>query len=81
MTGEHGVYVALVNRGRTDCALDGYPGVALYDTAGVILPFRACPDKTLSGLTDTAAAIALGEPRTKVRRWIKLTSRRDTDPR
>ena len=28
-----------------------------------------------------AAAIALAEPRTEVRRWIRLTSRRDTDPR
>jgi hypothetical protein len=28
-----------------------------------------------------AAAIALAEPRTEVRRWIKLTSRRRTDPR
>lgn len=26
-----------------------------------------------------AAAIALDEPRTEVRRWIKLTNRRDTD--
>lgn len=40
MTGEHGAYVALVNRGRTACALDGYPGVVLYGTAGEILPFR-----------------------------------------
>jgi hypothetical protein len=28
-----------------------------------------------------AVAIALAEPRTEVRRWIKLTSRRRTDPR
>jgi hypothetical protein len=42
--------------------------------AGVREPRRPRP-------TLPAAAIALAEPRTEVRRWIKLTSRRHTDPR
>lgn len=42
--------------------------------AGVREPRRPRP-------TLPAAAIALAEPRTEVRRWIKLTNRRDTDPR
>jgi hypothetical protein len=42
--------------------------------AGVREPRRPRP-------TLPAAAVALAEPRTEVRRWIKLTSRRDTDPR
>jgi hypothetical protein len=40
MTGEHGAYYALVNRGRTACILDGYARVALYDAQGTVLPFR-----------------------------------------
>jgi uncharacterized protein DUF4232 len=40
MTGEHGGYFALVNRGQTACTLDGYPSVVLSDTASANLPFR-----------------------------------------
>jgi hypothetical protein len=40
MTGEHGAFYALVNRGQSACTLHGYPGVALYDAAGTMLPFR-----------------------------------------
>jgi hypothetical protein len=40
--------------------------------AGVREPRRPRP-------TLPAAAIALDEPRTEVRRWIRLTNRRDTD--
>jgi hypothetical protein len=40
--------------------------------AGVREPRRPRP-------TLPAAAIALAEPRTEVRRWIKLINRRDTD--
>jgi hypothetical protein len=40
MTGEHGAFYRLVNHGRTACTLTGYPGVALYDARGNLLPFR-----------------------------------------
>jgi hypothetical protein len=40
--------------------------------AGVREPRRPRP-------TLPAAAVALAEPRTEVRRWIKLINRRDTD--
>jgi Protein of unknown function (DUF4232) len=40
MTGEHGAFYALVNQGQSACTLHGYPGIALYDAAGTMLPFR-----------------------------------------
>jgi hypothetical protein len=39
MTGEHGVLIELVNRGRLACTLTGYPEVTLY-AGGRPLPFR-----------------------------------------
>jgi hypothetical protein len=39
MTGEHGVFYELVNRGRVACPLAGYPHITLY-AGGDPLPFR-----------------------------------------
>jgi hypothetical protein len=40
MTGEHGDFYALVNRGPSACTLAGYPDVTLYDANGAPLPFH-----------------------------------------
>lgn len=40
MTGEHGAFYRLVNHGQMACTLTGYPGIALYDARGDLLPFR-----------------------------------------
>ena len=40
MTGEHGDFYALVNRGASVCTLAGYPGITLYDANGAPLPFH-----------------------------------------
>jgi hypothetical protein len=38
-TGQHSLGLLLVNTGAAICHLDGYPRVALLDTAGRVLPF------------------------------------------
>jgi hypothetical protein len=40
MTGEHGDYYVLVNRGKTTCGLAGYPGITLEDPSGTPMKFR-----------------------------------------
>lgn len=40
MTGEHGDFYALINRGASACTLAGYPDIALYDAGGAPLPFH-----------------------------------------
>ena len=40
VTGEHGVIYALVNRGKTACRLDGYPGITIDDATGTLMKFR-----------------------------------------
>ena len=71
-TGVSGVWIALMAPLRW---ATGYLGrrKSQPPEAGVREPRRPRP-------TLPAAAIALAEPRTEVRRWIKLTNRRDTDP-
>ncbi len=39
-TEEHGDIYMLVNRGRSACALAGYPGITLYDPSGAVLRFH-----------------------------------------
>jgi hypothetical protein len=40
MTGEHGDFYALINRGALACTLTGYLDITLYDANGAPLPFR-----------------------------------------
>jgi uncharacterized protein DUF4232 len=40
MTGEHGDFYALINRGARACTLAGYLDIRLYDANGAPLPFR-----------------------------------------
>jgi hypothetical protein len=40
LTGEHGDYYLLVNRGKTTCELAGYPGITLEDASGTPMKFR-----------------------------------------
>jgi Protein of unknown function (DUF4232) len=40
MTGEHGDFYALINRGASACTLAGRPDITLYDANGVPLPFH-----------------------------------------
>lgn len=40
MTGEHGDFYELINRGASACTLAGYPDVTLQDASGAVLPFR-----------------------------------------
>lgn len=40
MTGEHGDFYVLINRGALACILAGYLNITLYDANGAPLPFR-----------------------------------------
>jgi hypothetical protein len=40
MTGEHGDFYLLINRGALACTLAGYLNITLYDANGAPLPFR-----------------------------------------
>lgn len=61
MTGEHGAFYALVNQGQSACTLHGYPGVALYDAVGTMLPFRYV-HRTSMYVTKTAPRTVLLPP-------------------
>jgi hypothetical protein len=40
MTGEHGDFYELINRGASACTLAGYPDITLQDASGAVLPFH-----------------------------------------
>jgi hypothetical protein len=59
MTGEHGDFYALINRGALACTLAGYLDIRLYDANGAPLPFHYSHGRSPYVTTSDPVAVTL----------------------